>query len=462
MIFSKQSLITFIIILSFFCINAQEKTVYIFKINQEITPSAVRITNKAFDATKANNSDLIILHLNTYGGMLDAADSIRTKILNSKIPVFVFIDNNAASAGALISIACKKIYMRKGSSIGAATVVDQSGAVMPDKYQAYMRSMMRSTAESHGKDTIINYNDTVIKWIRDPLIAEAMVDQRTFIEGIIDSGKVLTFTSEEAIKYGYCEGIAENIDEVLKLENIENAIIIEHKISSLESIINLLLSPYLQGILIMIIIGGIYFELQTPGIGFPIVASIIAAVLYFAPLYLEGIAENWEIFVFIIGVALLLVEIFAIPGFGIAGFSGIALIILGLTLSMADAIVFEFSLNGYTNFFKSLFIVTVSSVLSLVFSLYFGGKILKSPNMEKIVLNTVQDTEDGFLSFDNNIKTLVNQSGISHTVLRPAGKIKINNDIYDAASEHGFIEKDKKILVTRFESGQLYVIEDNS
>ncbi|MBK8875732.1 MAG: S49 family peptidase [Bacteroidetes bacterium] len=119
---------------------------------------------------------------------MDAADSIRTRILNSKIPVIAFVDNNAASAGALISIACNEIYMRSGASMGAATVVDANAAVLPDKYHSYMLAMMRTTAEKKG---------------RDPKIAEAMVDPRTYIPGVNDSAKVLTFTTTESITNGY-------------------------------------------------------------------------------------------------------------------------------------------------------------------------------------------------------------------------------------------------------------------
>ena len=120
-------------------------------------------TQRAFAEAKDLNAEVIVIHLNTYGGEVVFADSIRTKILNSAIPVHVFIDNNAASAGALISIACKKIYMRPGTNIGAATVVNQTGEEMPDKFQSYMRSTIRATAEAHGKDTLIVGNDTIVK-----------------------------------------------------------------------------------------------------------------------------------------------------------------------------------------------------------------------------------------------------------------------------------------------------------
>lgn len=142
--------------------NAQNKTiVYQFAIDEEIAPPATMRVEKALEEAREEKADIVVVRINTFGGTLDDADKIRTSFLQSEIPVWAFIDNNAASAGALISIACDSIYMRSGSSIGAATVVDQTGEVQPDKYQSYMRSLMRTTAESQG---------------RRPDIAQAMVD----------------------------------------------------------------------------------------------------------------------------------------------------------------------------------------------------------------------------------------------------------------------------------------------
>ena len=145
-------------------INGQDTDTTIilkFDMKEEVAPALWRKTQKAFNMAQSIDADLILIHMNTYGGMVVSADSIRTKILNSNIPVYVFIDNNAASAGALISVACDKIYMRPGGNIGAATVVNQTGEQMPDKYQSYMRSTMRATAEAQGKDTITNGTDMV-------------------------------------------------------------------------------------------------------------------------------------------------------------------------------------------------------------------------------------------------------------------------------------------------------------
>ncbi len=178
---------------------ANRDTVYIFDLKDEIGPSTWRTTMQSINRAVEMKARLIIIHMNTYGGLVDAADSIRTKILNCPIPVYVFVDNNAISAGALIAVAADKIYMREGASIGAATVVNQTGEAVPDKYQSFMRSMMRATAEAHGKDTIITGKDTVYRWKRDPKIAEAMVDPTVSVKGLIDSTKVLTMTVDEAM-----------------------------------------------------------------------------------------------------------------------------------------------------------------------------------------------------------------------------------------------------------------------
>ena len=463
----KAFLLIALIIYSDFFVFAQDSLVAnnkkkILKLNikREIGPAIWRQTMQAFEKAEDEQVDYILIHMNTYGGLVDAADSIRTKILNSEIPVFVFIDNNAASAGALIAISCDSIYMRPGANIGAATVVNQTGEAVPDKYQSYMRSTMRATAEAHGKDTIINGRDTTFRWFRDPKIAEAMVDPRKKVEGVIDSGEVLTFTASEAMKHHYCEGIADNLEEVLELCGVKEYTIIEYRPTQLEKVMGILVSPYLQGILIMIIIGGIYFELQTPGVGFPIAAALLAAILYFAPLYLEGIAQNWEILVFVVGIVLLLVEIFVIPGFGVAGISGVILAILGLALSMSegDIVIFEEGLKfNLEPFAKSLFVVLISMFLAITTSLLLSQRIVKTNLFARIALNKVQDTDEGYIGVSTEQIAMIGKKGIAFTVLRPSGKVQIDDDIYDAKALTGYIEKDEEIEVVRYDIAQLYV-----
>jgi membrane-bound serine protease (ClpP class) len=436
--------------------------VYSFSIMDNIAAPTWRITQEALEEATALGADVIILHLNTYGGEVSMADSIRTKLLNSPVPVHVFIDDNAASAGALISIACDSIYMKPGGKIGAATVVNQTGEQVPDKYQSYMRATMRATAEAHGKDTLISGNDTVLVWHRDPAIAEAMVDPKLYVENVSDTGQVLTFTASEAMIHGYCEGIADNMNEVIEALGIKEYTLKSYSPSGMDKVIGFLINPMLSGILIMVIIGGIYFELQSPGIGFPLVASLLAALLYFAPLYLEGMAENWEMILFVIGIILIMVEIFAIPGFGVAGVAGIIAMVTGLTLSLVDNVVFEnpeFSGEGLGLLMRALSLVLVAMLFGLIFSLWAARKLTTTTAFTNLSLKSEQQVDQGFIGVETEGKTLVGETGLAHTVLRPSGKVMIKDKLYDASSEYGMIERGESIKVIRFETGQVYVVK---
>ncbi len=442
--------------------DTSKNIVYVFSINEDIAPPMWRLTQKSFEEAYALKANYIIIKLNTYGGMVNMADSIRTKILESPIPVYAFITNNAASAGALIAIAADSIYMKKGAKIGSASVVDQTGKVMPEKYQSYMRSTMRATAESHGKDTLISDTDTIIQWHRDPAIAEAMVDPSLYIENISDTGKIVAFTASEAIENGYCEAILESVQEVINYTGIENHEVYEYKPTSLEKFIGFLISPAIHGILIMLIVGGIYFELQSPGIGFPLAAAVFAAILYFAPLYLEGLAENWEMVIFVVGLILIILEIFVIPGFGIAGISGVILAFTGLVLSMVDNIIFEFEFHAIEALgivLKSFMIVAISIFLAFILSLYLSQKVLTSNTFSWIVLNSTQKKDEGYFGFDSKQKDVIGQTGIALTNLRPSGKVEIDDEMYDAKSEIGFIERGQNVKVIKYSSGQIYVVK---
>ena len=437
--------------------------VYLCKIDKMIAAPLWRSVKKSFDEADSLNADYMLIHMNTYGGQVDIADSIRTLILNYRIPVMVYIDNQAISAGALISMAADSIYMRPGGSIGAATVVDQTGQKMPDKYQSFMRGMMRATAEAHGKKPVVKDGDTTWVWHRDPEIAQAMVDPSVVIEGIVDTGQVLTLTTLEAMKYGFCEGEASTVDEALAHAGIKEYTLRELKLTSVDKAIMFLVNPVVSGLLIMLIIGGLYFELQSPGIGFPLAASIIAALLYFAPLYLEGMAENWHLVVFIIGIILVMVEIFALPGFGVTGVLGIIGIVTGLVFVMIDKIVFRFgpSGDGIKEVITAFSVVSLSMLTSFFLSLWLSRKLF-SPNrlFGSLALETAQNRSDGYVSFDTEKQhSLIGKSGTAHTVLRPSGKILIDGDVYPAVAETGFITKGSAIVVRREEQGQLYVIE---
>lgn len=417
--------------------------IFYFKIDDNISRPSQRKLNKAIELATAQDADILFMELNTFGGELDAADKMRTALLECPIPTIVFINKNAASAGALISIACDSIYMAPGSSIGAASVVDQTGQVLPDKYQSYMRSLMRSTAEMNG---------------RDPDIAQAMVDPDVEIKGVSEKGKVLTFTTSEAIENGFCNAEANDMDEVLKKADIQSYTIENQQESWIDKVISFLINPIVSGILIMFIIGGIYFEMQAPGIGFALLVSVVAALLYFAPHYLEGLAAHWEILVFIVGLGLLLLEIFVVPGFGVTGISGIILMVAALVLTMTFNIGFDFSFSAPELFIEYLFLVIAACFAGFLLSLWLGKKLITADTRYgSLALKTNMDTDKGFVAQDMQLAQYVGKKGIASTLLRPVGKVEIDGEYLDATSEVGFIDKGEDIVVTRFENAQLFV-----
>lgn len=422
---------------------AENRNIFVIPVKGEINAATQRTLKKGLDDAKIAKADFVIIHINTYGGAVDAADSMRSALLRYNIPTAAFIDNQAVSAGALISIACDSIYMRTGSTIGAATVVNQTGEPMPDKYQSFMRAMMRSTAQANG---------------RNPLIAEAMVDPSISVPGIVDSTKVLSFTMEEAITYGYCEGRAESIDEVaVMISEGDLYTIKKQRVTALDNIISFFLKPYIQGILLMLIIGGIYFELQSPGIGFPSAAALLGAILYFSPLYLEGMAENWELIVFILGILLIMAEIFVIPGFGVAGISGIILTVTGLSFAMIDNDLFY--MKGEYNFLviiKPLSIVLLSGFSSLVLSIWLAGRLIPGRSFSALALNTKLDSGKGYVSVDGSLDYLTGKIGTAQSSMRPSGKIEIEGKWYEATMEIGMAVKGDRLVVTRSEGGRLY------
>jgi len=433
----------FWIILSMLGLSLKAQTkVYYFPITEDIAKPAVMRVEKALDEAKRVDADLVVVRINTFGGELDAADKIRTAFLQSELPIYAYIDNNAASAGALISISCDSIYMHSGSSFGAATVVNQTGEVQPDKYQSYMRSLMRTTAESRG------YR---------PDIAEAMVDPDVYVEGVSDSGKVLTFTTSEAIANGYCCAQCEDLKEVLAHAGVEKYIIKEQHYTFIEKVVGFLARPMVSGILIMMIVAGIYFELQAPGIGLPSIVALLGAILYFAPLYLEGLAANWEVLLFVIGLALIAVEIFVIPGFGVAGISGIVCVVAGLAFSMIGNVGFDFSHVPTVNIGESFLVVLLSIIIVIPLCIWLCQKLFEGNMFGGLALNTVQESKAGYTIAETGESDLMGAEGKSITILRPSGKVSLNGKVYDAMSQVSFIEKDRPIVVVGYENNTLIV-----
>lgn len=402
--------------------------VYVIEVEGLIDNGLHAYIERSISAAQAENVNGVILHIDTFGGLVDAADKIRKTLLDAEIPVVSFIDKNAASAGALIALATDSIYMSPGSSIGAATVVDGSGEQADEKMQSYMRGLMRSTAEAKG---------------RDPRLAEAMVDARIEIEDVIAEGVLLTLSTSEAVELGIANASFNNLSEVLGHLGWDDYTLVNVDQRWQETMLRFFAGPVITSLLMLMMLGGLYFELQSPGLGFPGAVALVGALCFFAPHYILGLA-SWEIIVFFIGVLLLIVEIFVLPGFGIPGAVGLIFIIFGLLASMIGNVGFNFPEIQFMS--GPIWTMAITLMLGIALIISVARWMPQSKAFNRLVLASTTGTSFGYTSA-STIEDLIGMEGVAISTLRPAGTALIDSRRVDVVSDGDFIEKGEKIKV---------------
>lgn len=416
--------------------------IFVVQVEGMIDNGLARYIDRAIEDAEAGEAALLVFDIDTFGGLVEAADKIRKAILDAPMPTVAFIDKNAASAGALISYAADRIVMVPGASIGAATVVEgNSGEAAPDKYQSYMRGLMRATAEA---------ND------RDPSIAEAMVDETLEVENVSEAGKVLTLSAEEALELGVADAIFESVEEVVEAYGLEGASFVAHRATRPEQVLRFFASPIVQSILMLMMLGGLYFELQTPGVGFAGSIALVGAAMFFAPHYLLGLVEVWEVAVFILGVVLILVELFVIPGFGIAGVAGIIMVVGSLVVSLIGNVSLQFPpLDAVYSAFGTL-AITLVMLMMLIFAL--GKYLPRSERLNQLVLAPELSSDEGYTSADTH-EELLGQLGKTLTPLRPSGRAEIDGERVDVITAGEFIPDGAQVKVVQVRGSRVEVRE---
>ncbi|MFA3783214.1 nodulation protein NfeD [Melioribacteraceae bacterium 4301-Me] len=416
---------------------AQQNTVYIADITGDIDLSMAPYVRRVINEAEKNNVKAIVFRINTFGGRVDAATQIKDAILNSKIKTIALVDKRAISAGSLIALSCQKIVMTPGSSIGATTVVNQSGEKQSEKYQSYMRSEMRATAEKNGKR---------------PDVAEGMVDERIVIPGLVDSTKLITLTYDEAVKWGIADTVLPSLESALLAFGYGNDKVVKIDTNWAEDLVRFLNNPIISSILIIIGLLGLFTEIKTPGWGLPGTVSLIALALFFGSGYILQLASLGEILIFVIGVILLLLEIFVIPGFGIAGILGIVLIIVGLFLGLIP----DFNLAGSTFISKAAFQLALTFVATAAAIFVLSRFLPKSNLWNNLILKTNIDVKSGYTS-DINLKDLINLGGIAITDLRPSGIAVVNGKRLDVVTEGDYIKRNTPIIVIQVIGSKIIV-----
>jgi membrane-bound serine protease (ClpP class) len=419
---------------------ADEGPVYVVAVEGMIDNVLVQYVDRAVSEAEAADAAFIVLHIDTFGGLVAAADRIRQRILDTPILTIAWIDKNAASAGALIAYACDRIVMAPGASIGAATVVEgTTGEPASDKYQSYVRGLMRATAEANG---------------RDPRIAEAMVDPDVAIEGLVPAGKVLTLSAAEALRLGVADGLAATLDEVFEALGYGPHPVVSYAQTPLERGLRVLASPVMQTIFLLLMLGGLYVELQTPGFGLPGLLGLLGALLFFAPNYLMGLVEFWEVLLFLVGVGLLLVELLILPGFGIAGVAGILFMIGGLLAALIGNVGFSFP--AMRQLASALLTLTATLVLFGVLLAVIGRYLPRTRRFQSLMLVSGLSRKQGYTAQSVEAH-LIGRQGRAVTPLRPSGIAEIDGRRLDVTTAGLFVPAGTMVEVVRVQGSRIEV-----
>ncbi|MDH4282881.1 MAG: ATP-dependent Clp protease proteolytic subunit [Myxococcales bacterium] len=386
----------------------------------------------------------IVLDINTLGGRVDAAIQIRDALLEAKPRTVAFIHPRAISAGALIALACDNILMTDGATIGAATPI-QAGAggqveAVDEKMVSYMRAEMRSTAEANG---------------RRGDVAEAMVDREVVIDDVVDSGKLLTLDTDQALKLGIADGKAADLDAVMSALELEKPKLVELQLNWGEEIARWLTEPTVSGLLLSVGMLGLMIAFYTRSVGAFTIAGFISLALFFGGHAVVHLVGWEEALLFLAGVVLVIVEVFFVPGFGVPGVLGLIAIIAALVLSLIGVPIHVSFKTGLLA--DAMTRVLLSLLGAFVLALVFMRLLSRTSFGKALVL---ENAEAGFLSAPS-ASDLMGQIGEALTDLRPAGKIIIGHERHEAQSEREFVARGSRVRVIGRDGPILIVRPEN-
>jgi len=385
---------------------------------------------RSLEEAQHAGASAVILELETPGGRVDAAERIANAIGDSEVPVYAFINRHAYSAGALIALATQGIYMRPGSVMGAATPIVGSGEKAPEKIVSAMRGQMRALAEARGMD---------------PVVAEAMVDEDIEIDGVVEAGKLLTLTTSEAVELEYATEI-EDWDALLRELELEGASVQVMGVNWAERIVRFLSNPIVAPFLLSLGFLGLIAEIKSPGLGLAGLAGLLALSLFFGSHMILGLAGIEDLILFGAGVALIGVEIFLIPGFGLFGVLGGVGVLAGVYLSLIGGI------PTIPDFAQAGAILSTTILIILLTSWALLRHLPQSNRLARsgVFLATRGEREDGWASAARR-PDLVGREGLALTDLRPSGTILIGEERVDAVSESEWIEDGTAVRVVSSE-----------
>ena len=421
--------------------NPSQLVVFVAPIEGVIDLGLAPFVQRVLDEATAAGAKAVILEINTFGGRVDAAVVIRDALLDSKLLTVAFINKRAISAGALISLASEKIAMADGGTIGAATPVQiglpgSPAQPVEEKTVSYMRKEFRATAEQRN---------------RPPLIAEAMVDADVEVPDLIEKSKLLTLTTKEALQVKIADFQANSLAAVLQSVNLADAEIRYASETWAESLVRFLTHPVVSSLLMTVGILGIMLEMRMPGFGVPGALGLISLALFFWGHGLVQLAGLEEFLLVGLGLILVGLEIFVIPGFGIAGILGIMALMGGLGLSLiGTGATWDFMLSALGQVALSILVAIIAALIVLR---YFP----RLPFGRRLILETNLQAQEGYESSPPEDHRWLGKQGIAVSDLHPSGIARFDRERVDVVSDGTFIDAGQPLEVVRIDGNRVVV-----
>lgn len=408
----------------------QDNRVWVLPIEGEITTATAQFVRSKVQQANSEQPLALVFYIDTPGGQIIAAERIVNTILNDTQVPTVAVVANAISAGAIIAMSAEQLAMLPGGSIGAATAINAfTGQNAGEKVNSYWRSQFRAVAEARG---------------RNADVAEGMVSERIEIPGLSTAEELITLSADRAVEFDIADIKASSLSDALEQLGYGGAETRRLEPNVAERLASYLANPLIAALLLVVGIGGIIFEALTPGFGFPGAIGVIALVLLASGLFLATPATTLDFLLMGAGLILLLVELFVIPGFGVAGVLGLATIVVAIVRIFPNEGQWAYVL-GYTTLFS----------VALVIAFFF---VLPRSRLTRLfALTTRLETPNTNQELPKDSPLLLGRRGTAATDLRPAGIASIGSERVDVVTEGDFIVSGSTIEVVRVEGSRVVV-----
>lgn len=502
----KINLIGYVLLLTFGCffisgnLSAQDNnaSVYVIDIRNEIGSGINAYISDGIKLAEQAGADAIVFDVDTPGGRVDSAVNIIRAIQNTQIPTIAFVNRQAISAGAMISIACNQIVMTSGGTIGDSAPVNIQGQEVGEKAISYIQGTIRATAERENRNpdiaeamvdkelVLVKLNDgQIIKLLPEEYAAREETGEE--MEILCAQGKLLTLSTQQALEYEFADAQAETLTELLaqyeivevagtklplteedimqrqreygvsqvnRLKSLVDASVTKVRTTLADRIVFFITNPFISSLLLSLGLLGIFIEVRSPGFGVPGLLGILCVGLFFGGHMLTRIDAGWAFLLFLLGIALIALEVFVIPGFGIAGILGI--------IMMLGSVFFVF--DGAYNLRTAVLWLSISVIMTSALAILAVFILPETPIFQRFALSTVMDADLGYHSSSpEDFQAYLGQSGTALTPLRPAGTAKIGDKRVDVVTVGDFIHANRRIRVVEVEGPKVFVeaVEDS-